>query len=206
MCPISNSDGSFNYGEASWEDGDFTAPSPRSFRNKDLIKTANAAPITEIFKLYGVKASEQNRKVVCPFPHHKGGKESTPSFLYYPNTNTFHCFGCNSGSSVVDFVALMNNINKSEAALKIIESCGSDITEHELSDSSFHERSAILFEFSDFIRSYIENYSSNLEFFSFIEKHLMAFDKSNEKYVLDDEALKFIIEKIKKRIENYLCL
>jgi hypothetical protein len=206
MRPISDTNRSINYGETSWEDGDFTASSTGSFRTKNLIRTANSVPITKVFELYGIKASEHNRKIICPFNHHKGGKENTPSFIYYPNTNTFYCFGCNSGSSVVDFVAFMDHVNKYDAALKIIEIYCSDITENEIINSSLEERNIILFEFSNFIRNYLEMYSDNPECFSLIEKHLLAFDRSNEKYYLDTEALKFLTDKVKKRIESYLCL
>ena len=40
----------------------------------------------------------------CQFPDHK---DKTASFHIYPNTNTFYCFGCHHGGTLIDF--LMTN-------------------------------------------------------------------------------------------------
>jgi len=34
----------------------------------------------------------------CKCPLHD---EDTPSFKYYPETNTFYCFGCNTGGDII---------------------------------------------------------------------------------------------------------
>ena len=60
----------------------------------EQIKYANSLPLLSILAHYGVYLDESNRKIGCPFPSHKNGKEQTPSFVYYHNTNTFWCFGC----------------------------------------------------------------------------------------------------------------
>lgn len=37
----------------------------------------------------------------CPLPHHH---DKTASLKYYAKTNSYHCFGCGSGGTIIDFV------------------------------------------------------------------------------------------------------
>ncbi len=42
---------------------------------------------------------------LCPFH-----SEKTPSFTVFPNTETFHCFGCGAGGDVISFVMRAENL------------------------------------------------------------------------------------------------
>jgi hypothetical protein len=42
--------------------------------------------------------------------------EKSPSLKLYQNTNTFYCFGCGAGTSVIDFTAAIQGITPLEAA------------------------------------------------------------------------------------------
>lgn len=207
MCPISNESGSDTVLPSPWEDGDTSSSSSRKLQYKDLIKKANAVDIIEVFSFYRIKISESNRKIVCPFPHHKGGKETTPSFLYYPQTNTFWCFGCNTGSSGTDFVSIMDACSKVKAANKIIDLYGKSLLDEDIDTTSidFNEKMNVMIEFSDFIRNKIIENNCDNDFLLFIEKNTASFDKMNEKYMLDVSAINLIINNIKKRIEDYKC-
>lgn len=44
-------------------------------------------------------------KAMCPFHDDK-----TPSFTYYPSTDTFHCFGCQESGTVIDYVMSRESI------------------------------------------------------------------------------------------------
>ena len=77
----------------------------------DTIK--EVLPITNILLSYGVEVKKQN-KALCPFH-----KEKTPSFTVYPNTNTWHCFGCGAGGSAIDFVMAYCGLDSLEAAKKL---------------------------------------------------------------------------------------
>lgn len=51
---------------------------------------------------------------VCKCPLHD---ENTPSFRWYPETNTYYCWGCSSGGDIVklhrEFITRQNNVNVS---------------------------------------------------------------------------------------------
>lgn len=59
---------------------------------------------------------DRNNKVCCPLHH-----EKTASFTVYPETNSFHCFGCNKGGDQVKFVSLLKNVDNLTAAKMIAD-------------------------------------------------------------------------------------
>ena len=42
---------------------------------------------------------------LCPFH-----SEKTPSFVVYPETQSYYCFGCGAGGDVITFIRTMNNL------------------------------------------------------------------------------------------------
>ena len=75
--------------------------------------------ITDIVAKYGYQI-DRNKKIHCPF--HSG--DNTASCTVYEDTNTFHCFACNAGGSVIDFVALHDRIDPKEAVEKLCREYG----------------------------------------------------------------------------------
>lgn len=53
----------------------------------------------------------------CPLPGHE---DDTPSFNVYTQTQRFHCFGCDNGGDVLDFVQLMEGCSLLEACAKCL--------------------------------------------------------------------------------------
>ena len=47
---------------------------------------------------------------LCPFH-----SEKTPSFVVYPETQSFYCFGCGAGGDVITFIKKINNLDYVEA-------------------------------------------------------------------------------------------
>lgn len=198
MQSVSNKTRTSSDIEPSWEDGSFVGNINATQNLTNLFEKANSVPISEIFKYYGKKCN--NNKMICPFLHHKGGKEGTPSFNVFPETNSFFCFGCQTGGRPSDFVHYMDGINKIEAANKIIKHFNfSNSLCFDISEYHHAENFENLISFSDFIRNCHQTYPENYLFF---EEALNTFDNLYDKYSLeeDPEALKQLITKLKYKI------
>lgn len=208
MRELSNTNRSDGYGETPGETGSSSKPSSGKVFYQDLIRQANTVPIINVFKHYGVRVSEHMLKTICPFKTHKGGRESTPSFYYYPNTNSYWCFGCKNGHSVSDFVAEMDGITKAKAAYKILSLFKDSVGEEELlSVPDAAERLEIMLSFSDTVYDFRQSHFEEKDHV-FIENICMVYDdlysKHNSKTKkLDNAALRTIVERLKDKVKIY---
>ncbi|MFL0091309.1 CHC2 zinc finger domain-containing protein [Tenacibaculum maritimum] len=57
-------------------------------------------------------AINKNKHCKCPFH-----KDDTPSLRIYPDTNTYHCFGCGKTGDVIQFI---QDIEKCPASASIL--------------------------------------------------------------------------------------
>lgn len=73
----------------------------------------NALSIFEVLEYYGVEINAKDF-ALCPFH-----QEKTPSFKVNGRNSTFHCFGCGTGGTVIDFVMEYFNLTSIEAAKKL---------------------------------------------------------------------------------------
>ena len=171
---------------------------------KDLILKANSVNFLDIFKKYNVRIDAINNKTVCPFPFHKGGRESTASFYFYPKTNTFWCFGCKTGTTCCDFVSNMEKINKLIAANHILNQFKTNENYLNINeDQDFEEKFMIIKSFSLNIREFISFYNDEQSLF-FIEEIAQTFDKLIDKYPnLSNDALQSVIKKLNFKIKEY---
>ena len=204
MRNLPNTDGSNGYSTTPRKTGSFT----EAFEGdgyRELIEKANAVSLQSLLKLYGITVDECNRKIVCPFPSHKGGRESTPSFYYYPQTNTFWCFGCKIGVGCCDFVAAKDKISKPRAAQKIIDLFNLKIDQINIKNNLLFtdETLDLLLEFSTLVRDF-RDVNKDEKAFLFIEEICCAFDTINLKHNLNNSALKFLIDKLKLKIISYI--
>ena len=104
-----------------------SVPNPKPVMNYDtknpgvdsLKKSIN---ILDLARQLGVTIDNRGcrTKIKCVFdPHRHSDKNG--SLVFYPETNTFYCFGCNKGGSVIDFYneyKKINSIGKSIDQLK----------------------------------------------------------------------------------------
>jgi DNA primase len=67
-----------------------------------------------------LKKAGRNYKALCPFH-----SEKTPSFIVFPDTQSWHCFGaCNTGGDVFTFIMRRENMEFSEALRLLAERAG----------------------------------------------------------------------------------
>ena len=76
-----------------------------------------------------LKKAGRNFKGLCPFH-----SEKTPSFIVSPDRQTFHCFGCGKGGSVIDFVMEYDRVDFSEALETLAATAGVTLT-HRIPDT-----------------------------------------------------------------------
>jgi hypothetical protein len=170
---------------------------------QDIVDQANTVSIKKIFNMYGVRLDENNRKTTCPFKSHKGGRESTASFYFYPDTNTYYCYGCRQGSKPVDFVVNMDKCNRTRAAYKILEKFSSDIDEDViLKKEDFSEKMEIMMQYSNSVRNFRINFPDEKSY-NFIEKNCKIFDDINHKHDLSNEALRSVVSQLLEVINSY---
>jgi hypothetical protein len=203
MCPLSNTGRSISDGKISGEAGDIAASFTGQDFYRELIQRANSVPLVSVFRYYGLRLDASNRKITCPFPSHQGGRERTASFLYYPQTNTFWCFGCKIGVAACDFVAMMDNTTKLNAAYKILELFNADALDgEEIDRQNFSERLEIMLDFSTVIRTF-RQINMDQDSFNFIERMCETYDAINLKHKLNNEALRSVVQQLKDKISSF---
>ena len=74
---------------------------------------------------------------LCPFH-----SEKTPSFVVYPETQSFYCFGCGAGGDVITFMKKINNLDYVEAVKMLAGRAGMPMPEED--DKAGRMRSRIL--------------------------------------------------------------
>jgi DNA primase len=100
-----------------------------------LEQIAAANDIVDVIGGYfPLKRAGSAFKALCPFH-----QEKSPSFTVNPQRQRFHCFGCNEGGSVFDFVAKYENVDFPTAARRLAERAGIRIVEEERSPAEDRE-------------------------------------------------------------------
>src|SRR6185369_10165807 len=74
---------------------------------KRIQRIKSAMPIAEIVGQY-VDLRPSGRTLLGRCPFHD---DRTPSFVIYPHSETFHCFGCRAHGDVISFVQQMEGIS-----------------------------------------------------------------------------------------------
>lgn len=77
------------------------------------IEELKTLSVKDYLENNGVKLinSSAKRKMCCCVKH----SEKTPSMVIYENNNSFYCFGCGIGGTIIDLVMAMENLSLSEA-------------------------------------------------------------------------------------------
>lgn len=209
MRDVPDTTGLDGYGETPGETGDSSETLTGKAFYQDLIRRANTVPLSVIFRHYGVRVANTQCTIICPFKSHKGGRENSGSFTYYPHTNSFFCFGCKVGGQhahACEFMANMESISRAKAAYKILQLFSGDASEGEvLEGESFSERLEIMMDFSTAVRQFRQEHFDE-KAFAFIEEICVVYDDVHLRHTLDNEALRRIVEALKGKIKSYTCL
>lgn len=72
---------------------------------------------------------------LCPFHN-----EKTPSFVVYPETQSFYCFGCGAAGDVISFVRKYNNLGYVEAIKQLASRAGMPMPEEDDQESRARQR------------------------------------------------------------------
>jgi DNA primase len=197
MQPISNKTGHISIREAFLQD--------RNIGNstKNDLKKANTASLLNILKQYNVNIDLYSNKDRCPFSFHKNGLERSASFYYYKDTNSFNCFGCNHGGGPVEFVSLIEDISKEDAARKINNDYETSLELTHNFTTNFEITQKIMLDFSQSLRSFIHNNIEDDKAPQYAEKISFIFDVITSKHNLDIEGLKSIIKKLVSKLNQY---
>lgn len=99
---------------------------PQSF----IQQLLQQCDIEDVIASYVTLRSEGSRKkALCPFH-----SEKTPSFIVYPNTQSFYCFGCGAGGDVITFIRRIENLDYVEAVKLLAQRAGMTVPEDAESD------------------------------------------------------------------------
>lgn len=156
----------------------------------------NSISLEKIFQFY--KINLFGNKCVCPFYHHKMGKERTPSFVYYKDSNSFYCFGCKTSGGPIQFIENIESCDRSTAQYILQNNFDSS---YDSSKNEFYQtaNNELLFEFANFCREKIKD-GLPLEK---VEKYTHVLDNMFIKHKnLNKQSLKFILDSLKKTING----
>jgi DNA primase catalytic core len=77
--------------------------------DESLERLKREVSLARLIEAQGHKLVVQGKDLACRCPWHEG--DDTPSCIVSPKTNLWHCFGCNAGGSVIDWVMRMHKVS-----------------------------------------------------------------------------------------------
>lgn len=199
MFPLQGRTGPISFSEALRGDRDAGTNTKISAE----INSANSIDLLAILEKYKVQIDYSN-KCKCPFQFHKNGNERTASFIFNKEKNNFYCFGCQNGGGPVNFIALIQDISKQDAAKFILNNFQGQI-KIIAANNDYQERLNIHLQFSLLIRNFISSNKDDKIAIKYAESITSIFDGLNTKHNLNIDGLKLIIEKLRIKLEEYEC-
>ena len=77
--------------------------------DESLERLKREVSLERLIEAQGLKLIVQGKDLACRCPWHDG--DDTPSCIVSPKTNLWHCFGCDAGGSVIDWVMRMHKVS-----------------------------------------------------------------------------------------------
>lgn len=192
---------------------------------KNII--TSSVPIIELLGEYGIKpipmasSGQFSHKTFCLFHKGRDGHtEKTPSLYISQNTNSFYCFGCSVGGSIIELIQFLDGTPKIEVLKKLAKRIGlidKDGNFDELKVNSVSEFlifedvkniEPLLFDINVALRSYVMNFVDSPNFdaeFKWMEKlsYEIDFRLKDIGYEEYDKVFK-LFELANKKIKNRL--
>jgi DNA primase catalytic core len=75
----------------------------------ELERLKGQVSLVRLIEVSGVKLTRQGKDWACRCPWHES--DDTPSCVITPATNLWHCFGCDAGGSVIDWVMRQHKVS-----------------------------------------------------------------------------------------------
>src|SRR5215212_8760399 len=88
-----------------------------------------------------LKRAGRNLKGLCPFH-----SEKTPSFIVWPETGTWKCFGCGERGDAFEFLMKRDNLEFGEALRILADKAGVTLPERPTRSAELEEEHARLFQ------------------------------------------------------------
>jgi len=115
-----------------------------------LNEIQDRCDIVEVISSYvSLKPSGRNFKACCPFHH-----EKTPSFVVSPDKQIYHCFGCNSGGNVFNFIKEYEKMDFIDAVKMLAEKTGVKLPEYKNHDDQDGSIVSTLYSINDIASNY----------------------------------------------------
>lgn len=135
-----------------------------------LNEIQDKCDIVEVISNYiPLKPSGRNFKANCPFHH-----EKTPSFVVSPDKQIYHCFGCNSGGNVFNFVKEYEKIDFIDAVRLLAEKTGIKLPEYKKENEAEQSILSIIYAVNDTAAAYykglLDKSKDNSEIKKYIQK------------------------------------
>ena len=77
--------------------------------DEELERLKREVSLARLIEAQGLSLTSQGKDLACRCPWHEG--DDTPSCIVSPKTNLWHCFGCNAGGSVIDWVMRTHKVS-----------------------------------------------------------------------------------------------
>ena len=75
----------------------------------ELERLKREVSLARLIEGQGHALISQGKDLACRCPWHDG--DDTPSCIVSPKTNLWHCFGCNAGGSVIDWIMRSHKVS-----------------------------------------------------------------------------------------------
>jgi DNA primase len=77
--------------------------------DEELERLKREVSLERLIEAQGLKLSVQGKELACRCPWHEG--DDTPSCIVSPKTNLWHCFRCDAGGTVIDWVMRLHKVS-----------------------------------------------------------------------------------------------